>query len=150
MKTLKSRVSHMLPYHQENTSFSTSKQNCNLKSLISSLQTHQKNPESDTALQIQLVHTNASFTWVKELQRKCLPKTWDSDIHTIWWFCNLTCSIVYQPGGRKKRERKHMKHVVLPHDNSQLHWVLHFECSNKNFKSYYQEEIKRKTTNRQT
>lgn len=62
--------------------------------------------------QTQLLHTNAPFTWIKEFQGKCLPKTWNSDIHSIWWFCYFACSIIYQPRGEKTNHETSYNHMT--------------------------------------
>lgn len=62
---------------------------------------HTIKPYKWQRFQTQLLHTNAPFTRIKEFQWKCLPKTWDSDIHSIWWFCYFACSVIYQPRGEE-------------------------------------------------
>lgn len=38
-----------------------------------------------------------------------------------------------------------MKHVLLPHDNPQLHWALHSECSTRTLSAVTQKEEKNPT-----
>lgn len=124
--------------------FYTSKQNCKLKSHISSLSckdTLEKFLQVTRHFRHSLYIPTLLLLGSRNSKENVCPKPGTLISTPSGGSVVLLVRLYTSLGGEKKRE-KNMKRVILPHDNSQLLWVLKFLLLHSECKCCYPEEKK--------